>query len=910
MKTLFILIFLGISLMVSAATYYVSNSGNDANSGTSESSPFATISKVNSKFSTLQPGDQVLFKRGDTFYGTLVITRSGAENNKIVCGAYGTGEMPIISGFTTVTGWTNESGGIYSKVVSAETRPNMLTINDVSYVLGRYPKTGWLTIDAVVQDVSITDAALPTSYNWTGADVVIRKNRWIVDKHLILSHSNTTLSYANPTYYKPRVGWGYFIQNSLGTLTAFGDWCYNTSNSKLYVYFGAVNPDEYKVKVSTLDRCVSSNGYDYIEFNNLDFQGANVTSIYSANLAQFVTVDNCKIRFSGKDGIVFPYSTSVTISNSTVSYIHNNAITLSGGSNAIISANYISNIAVASGMGANDDGNYNGIIVTGNNSLVEFNTILTVGYIPINYKGTNTIVRNNYIDTYGFVKDDGAGIYTYYNNSYPTPDAATGKQVLNNVVLNAIGSSGGTNTGESSSNGIYVDGFASHVLIDGNTVGYISNAAIHMNGDKDITITNNTFFKVKKFISMQKFSGVGPSLTDITITNNIFVSAIIKNGIIYNDDDGNTSVAAFIQSVKDIGNIDYNYYYSNEECLATVIQSGSKYENAPYTIKRWADVFGYDVHSVVLPKFPEYKINSLGVNRVTNSTFNTNISGWINSAGSANPINWESSAGLDNGCIRTVNGIASFIYSSNHIYSLLSGSTSNSKNYILRLIGKSTQKEKTIGVLLETNSTPYLRSYYAKFFSLGDTSTVKEILIRNPIQDGNYLKLLGRDDNASIYFDNVGVYEAEVDIIDPMNNFQFEYTDGLSKTITLTKPMIDVKGVKYTNSITLSPYSSIILMNEIIPDTIGVSVFSTKNDKWDISVYPNPAQKYINISKLETSSEPQTVRIYNLLGELCLENTLNQDAVNQIQINLMPGLYILQVRKGSLIMGVQKINII
>ena len=910
MKTIFILFFLGISLMVSATTYYVSNLGNDGNSGLSESLPFATISKVNSIFSSLLSGDQVLFKRGDTFYGTLVITKSGAANNKIVLGAYGSGEMPIISAFTTITGWTNESGGIYSKVVSAETRPNMLTINDVSYILGRYPKTGWLTIDAVVQDVSITDAGLPTPYNWSGAEVVIRKNRWIIDKHLILSQSGTTLNYASPTYYKPKVGWGYFIQNSIGTLTAFGDWCYNSSTSKLYVYFGALNPDDYKLKVSTLNRCVSSNGYDYIEFNNLDFQGANVTSIYSANLAEYVTIDNCKIRFSGKDAIVFPYSTGVTISNSTVSYIHNNAITLSGGSDAIISANYISNIAVASGMGANDDGNYNAITVTGNNSLVEFNTILMVGYLPINYKGINTIIRNNYVDTYGFVKDDGAGIYTYYNMSYPSRDLGTGKQVLNNIVLNAIGSSGGTNTGESSSNGIYVDGFASHVLIDGNTVGYISNAAIHMNGDTDITITNNTIFKVKKFISMQKFSGVGPALTNITITDNIFVSTITTTGIIYNDDGGNTSVADFIQSVKNIGHIDNNYYYSNQECLATTIQSTSKNENAPYTIKRWADVFGYDTHSVVLPKFPEYKINSLGVNRVTNSTFDTNITGWSNSGGSANPVNWESNAGLDNGSLRTVNGIPSLFYSNNYIYNVLSGSTSNAKNYILRLSGKSTQKDKTIGVLLELSSTPYLRAYYPKYFTLGDTRTEKEILLRSPIQDGNYLKIFGRDDNASIYFDNVGLFEANVDILDPVDNFLFEYTGALPKTITLTKPMFDVKGVEYSNSVTLDPYSSIILMNEINPDTIGVSAFSHRINKWDLSVYPNPAQTFINISKLEASPEPQTVRIYNLLGELCLEQKLDQESINRIQINFRPGLYFVQVRKGPLIMGVQKINII
>ena len=57
-----ILLFLFFTLFGSAATYYVSNSGNDSNPGTSESLPWQTLTKVNTM--SFKAGDQILFKRG------------------------------------------------------------------------------------------------------------------------------------------------------------------------------------------------------------------------------------------------------------------------------------------------------------------------------------------------------------------------------------------------------------------------------------------------------------------------------------------------------------------------------------------------------------------------------------------------------------------------------------------------------------------------------------------------------------------------------------------------------------------------------------------------------------------------------------------------------------------------------
>ncbi|HTD39955.1 MAG TPA: right-handed parallel beta-helix repeat-containing protein [Mucilaginibacter sp.] len=68
--------------------YYVSNSGNDENSG-SKNKPFKSIIKINTLH--LQTGDTVYFKAGQTFNGTLLLVHgiNGSSKNPVVITSYG-----------------------------------------------------------------------------------------------------------------------------------------------------------------------------------------------------------------------------------------------------------------------------------------------------------------------------------------------------------------------------------------------------------------------------------------------------------------------------------------------------------------------------------------------------------------------------------------------------------------------------------------------------------------------------------------------------------------------------------------------------------------------------------------------------------------------------------------------------
>ena len=81
-------------------------------------------------------------------------------------------------------------------------------------------------------------------------------------------------------------------------------------------------------------------------------------------------------------------------------------------------------------------------------------------------------------------------------------------------------------------------------------------------------------------------------------------------------------------------------------------------------------------------------------------------------------------------------------------------------------------------------------------------------------------------------------------------------------------------------------------------------------NKPNIKIYPNPARNYINVTGLEMSAEPQIIRIIDVTGAVCTESRLEPGVNNQIQLNLKPGLYIVQLKKGSLSLAVQKLMVV
>lgn len=124
---LFLVCFL-VSPTARSTTYYVdSKKGNDSNAGTSASSPWRSLAKVNSyKFA---PADTILLCRGSVWREQLNFPSSGADGAPITIDAYGSGALPMISGADLVdaASWKQSSSGdghIWQSTVS--TPPNVV----------------------------------------------------------------------------------------------------------------------------------------------------------------------------------------------------------------------------------------------------------------------------------------------------------------------------------------------------------------------------------------------------------------------------------------------------------------------------------------------------------------------------------------------------------------------------------------------------------------------------------------------------------------------------------------------------------------------------------------------------------------------------------------------------------------
>ena len=144
---------------LNATNYYVSSSGNDSNAGTSENTPWKTLAKVNSF--TPKPGDQILFKRGEEWTGSITVNASGTSSSRITYGAYGTGDNPKIYGSEVITGWTKHSGNIYK--ASFNTSINQLFLNNSRMKAARHPNTGYLSTTTINSTSSFTCDALITT---------------------------------------------------------------------------------------------------------------------------------------------------------------------------------------------------------------------------------------------------------------------------------------------------------------------------------------------------------------------------------------------------------------------------------------------------------------------------------------------------------------------------------------------------------------------------------------------------------------------------------------------------------------------------------------------------------------------------------------------------------------------------
>jgi hypothetical protein len=782
-----------------ATTYYVKAAGGTGD-GLSDATAWSFV-KLNS--TNLQNGDIVLFNRGDIFYGQLSLSSSGVTYD-----AYGSGANPIISGFKQLTSWTQSSGNIYYVPLTVPTL-NMVTFDGAVVGMGRYPKTGYLVYTSNSNNTSITGStAIP--FNPTGGEVVIRKVRWILDRQKITSVSGNTINYTsgntygNSGIYSPSDdGNGYFVQSCMGALSQQGDWYYDAVNSRLYMYFSDA-PTNHTVQASVQVQNVFINTLSNLNFNNLDFIGGNVYGA-SFNASSNDAFNNCNFRQQGGDAIYALSSTGIKVNASSITDALNNGINFLVNSNSsTVTSTTLTNIGTIAGAGASGDGTQQGITISGNGTTVSNCILQNIGYNGINFSGNNALIEKNLVNTFCTVKDDGGGIYTYNGSAGVV---TTNRIVRNNIIINAIGAQAGTGWSYwepwGKAAGIYLDDYSNGTQISNNGIANGGWNAIFLHNGYNNQITGNqTFnFGVTQFLVNEDIVGV---VRNNTITGNNFIA---KTAAEYTSEADMTVV----DNIAATGTYNTNVYGRpmDDNQTIDIYKNYSGGSTVNLTLASWKSTYSQDLLSTTSPIiYPAYFVNSVtGSNLISNSTFDSAISG-VSTTGSA-VASWAVNNSLTAGSLKVVNTGTSYVV-------IPTGAVSSTIQYDLKFTALSSAPA-TINVYLRQNASPYTVLTPVTTLKLTTAAAQYECLFSNPTAQSNS-SLVFESDNQSVTYslDNIQLFQASsVTVINPDDFMIFVYNaSNTASTVPLSTNYVDPQNVNYSGSVTLQPYTSLILMRK------------------------------------------------------------------------------------------------
>jgi len=515
LSSFFVIAFVLFDFHGNSTVYYVSSSGNDENKGTSEDFPWRSLDKVN-LFYKLEPGDQILFNRGDEWNGTLIVNASGTSSNPIVYGAYGTGDKPKIYGSEVITGWTQHSGNIYKAKFTSDI--TQIFVDGSKMKPARLTNTGYNTVNSVTSQTQFSSDALNADFDYSGARVMLRTENWYSIMRTVTSSGSKSLTINSSPVGTIKEKQGFLLMNKLEFLDSPGEWYYDTETDTVYLWTpNGDSPANYKIRGSTI-----ANGFYLSAKNYITIQDINILQQKDSGVkmqmdsTNYITIQRNTI--SGQEGFgIFSEAGNKFL------LIQNNVIDNCNGlgiytfiSNSVIRDNVITNIGVWETLGLNGTWNNNGgtgLEISGNGNTIEYNRISGTNYNGILWRG-NSVLQYNFIKDACLMKSDGGGIYTGGNT-------ASGSYVAYNIIDNVVGNKEGGTTGRNLGEGIYLDEPSQNITVEHNTVIRCSNSGIFLHRTENHIVRKNIVFDARQCFNGAKYSGT----TKSKIYNNLFVVA-------------------------------------------------------------------------------------------------------------------------------------------------------------------------------------------------------------------------------------------------------------------------------------------------------------------------------------------------------------------------------------------------
>ncbi len=799
-------LFFLICSSLKATNYYFSTSGDDEmNNGLSLISPWRSVKKLNSVIPLLQPGDSVLFHRGNVFNGDLRITKSGNKQSVIYFGAYGKGSKPVLNGTTQISGW--KKAGRNKWETQCNTNVEKLTnlfLNGIQQPIGRWPNVsapnrGYLLIKWASDRNKLSSQSIPDGAKWQGAELVVRNQRWVLDRVPVLSTNGDTLT-IEPTSYNISTEFGFFVCNHPETLDKNGEWCFNKKTKILTIYL-ETDPSGSVIEASTTENIISIENQNFIVIENLVLSGASSIALTASN-SRNITFKNSEIVHSGANGVYYKACYNPVFENNKVIDTNNQGFIFQDCHGSVIRQNEIRKNGLIAGMGANGSNSYNAMVVEGSSNLIEYNKLDSIGYIPLRFEGDSVMMRHNVISNYCMVKDDGGGIYTWGNREgHPFVE----RKIISNIVRNAIGAGHGTSdTLRVSSEGIYIDDQSSSVEIVGNTVYKCGNIGIFIHNANHVLVRDNLAFDNGTQLQMLSSGMPGYEIRDCIIKNNTFVSRMSRQLIT------NVITDEPKESIKLMGVIDSNYYcrpIDPDMIIHCSFNPGEKW----YSFDDWKQEFGQDQHTRQSPVQLKYKITSLGApQKITYGVYLDGKDTWYDEstteAEALKKIKEDLMGNPDN----PKKGM--------HVRLILSMDIDFKKEKQQKyLLSFDTKGANAGGVIKANFKTPNDHIVCSREFKLENTFQKNELLYvpafaNTPHERVNFEYSNWRE---PVWIKNITFRKVEATLPNPDDHFLLVVNEsGKPRLSPLLAGYVDVSGKVCKNQITIQPYSSAIFFKK------------------------------------------------------------------------------------------------
>ncbi|WP_256011452.1 T9SS type A sorting domain-containing protein [Desertivirga xinjiangensis] len=575
-------------------TYYVSASGSDLAAGTSEAAAWKTLAKVNSF--NFNAGDRILLEKGNIFIGKLRIISSG-----VTIDAYGSGNNPVLSGSEQVSStWTVFSGSVWETTFSGN-KPVAVTNlfnTDTRLPISRHPNktvnNGYFNFESHAGLTQITDNDLSGSPDWTGSEIVIRSERWRLNRTKVSLHSGNSITIPSVTGIQNlRDGYGYFFVNDIKAIDTEGEWAYNSASGKLYLH-SAIDPNTQSIRFPRTDTIIHIRSASNVTLKNVDVTCAGKIAVCLTNSPGSV-IENVNISASGGDGIVYTGCIGGLFQNNSISDINNTgAFANTTNSQLVFKNNVVRNIG---NEAYGKSKTFIGIDINSPNTEVSNNHVSKTGYTGILSAGLNNLVKRNVVDSACLILEDMAGIYTNYQNG-----ANSGMIIEENFVFNSVGEMLGAPGEYSKANGIYVDNLSTGVTVRNNTVAFVNGAGLFANYNRE----GNQFYNNTSFSSgVNEFSIYKPySSPEYLVKENILVSDSTVPHYVINLD--NTEQFTF----QELGNYVDNYVINpfQDTIVQVYVKESGVQQIQKYTPYDWE--IAAPVINGTLPSPVRYDINT------------------------------------------------------------------------------------------------------------------------------------------------------------------------------------------------------------------------------------------------------------------------------------------------------------